>query len=286
MDAHLPESRPTIKRMEVSGRDRLANQARVMKTFQEVSRRSARAFTLIELLVVIAIIAILAGMLLPSLSKAKEGARSVICKNNLHQIALGFLMYTDDSRDFLPWAGDIDRNLVPDWVFGGQPNTDTANPKRWADRGYGFHAESGSVFAYVTGMSRAIPHSDAYTNSFPVYRCPSTGAIGRALRVTFSVNGMIDADRSHPSGVKLTTVNDPSKKILLANEDPKTMHNASFHPGSGASAVKGTFTVHNGRANFAFVDGHAESMKHRLLIDILNGKNRLDRIYFDPTFTE
>jgi prepilin-type N-terminal cleavage/methylation domain-containing protein/prepilin-type processing-associated H-X9-DG protein len=242
-------------------------------------------FTLIELLVVIAIIAILASMLLPALSKAKEGGRSVVCKNNMHQITIGMLLYVDDSSDFFPWAGGVDRNLPPDWVFGGQPNSDTADPRRWKNVGYGHHAESGSVFSYVTGMPR-VPHRDSYTNSFPVYRCPSTGAIGRALRVTFSMNGMIDADRGRPRGIQMTTTAAPSKKFLLANEDPKTMHNASFNQGPGASAVRGSFTFHNGRANFAFMDGHAESLRHKLLIDILNGRNNLDRIYFDPSYAQ
>ncbi len=64
-----------------------------------------QGFTLIELLVVIAIIAILASLLLPSLSKAKDDGLGASCLSNVHQIGLGVLMYADDNRQYFPDPG-------------------------------------------------------------------------------------------------------------------------------------------------------------------------------------
>ena len=67
-------------------------------------REKFQGFTLIELLVVIAIIAILAGLLLPALAKAKTKAQGILCMNNGRQLMLAWRMYIEDNRDTLPFA--------------------------------------------------------------------------------------------------------------------------------------------------------------------------------------
>ena len=79
-----------------------------------------RAFTLVELLVVIAVIGILAGLLLPVLSNAKEAARKVYCANNLHQVALATFIYASDNKENIPifWEWLHDRNRPTDLTTG------------------------------------------------------------------------------------------------------------------------------------------------------------------------
>ena len=72
----------------------------------------------------------------------------------------------------------------------------------------------------------------------------------------------------------------PTQKILLVNEDPATMRNASFKP--QGTSLRGRFVIHDGRINVGFIDGHLEAMKDRKVRDIQTAAQQ--RFYFDPYY--
>jgi len=251
--------------------------------YRKCPHRQQSAFTLVELAVVAVIIGIIAALLLPAFEKARGQGRSAACRQNMRQLALGFYLYADESESYLPWAPtETDRNLAGDFVFGGPDASqiDASNPVSWQERGFAYHAESGSVFSYVTGQARETPHKDANPAVSQAYRCASTGRLGAALRVNFSMNGLLDASHplATPRGIRYTSINNPSQKILLVNERAETMVSAGFIPGEEPGRDK--LVSHQGRANIAFVDSHVESVSLKTAAEMLSASQR--DFWFDP----
>jgi prepilin-type N-terminal cleavage/methylation domain-containing protein len=222
-----------------------------------VVRTPSRAFTLIELLVVIAIIAILAGMLLPALGRAKLKATMANCHSNQRQLALAFTMYAGDNQErMMPYtSGSITYNgggiyVASDLAAGTPVNLAETQTK--------------------DQLKRTSPLY-AYANNPGTFHCPGDLRYRRLqvgsgwAYVSYSrANGMngLAWDNQQPF-VRTSQINAPSKSFIFLEEaDPRGYNQGTWVMEYGGW-VDPFAIFHSIVSTFSYADGHGESRKWR-----------------------
>ncbi len=203
-------------------------------------------FTLIELLIVVAIIALLAGMLLPALNKARDKARAISCVSGIKQIGLAFIQYANDNRE---------------WFVAANSAWDAPVQQYWCGR-----KESGR-FEPKGGIMDYLGKSDA------IRRCPSMPDVVNADNYGcggYGYNGdYLGGGWNGVPSVRMAQVKKPSQTIAFADSlqfddgnlsRPMEMHTISppYYP-DPAYAYYTTPDIHfrhSNHANFTWVDGH------------------------------
>lgn len=232
-----------------------------------------RGFTLIELLVVVAIIVALIAILVPSLSRAREQAKSVYCLNNLRSFALANEIYADECDN---------------WYVPLKVNADT-NYQQWFKRPlFRQIANIQSDNTYPSYFTRNLMCPDAtYALDHPVSanRYDMSYSYGmNATDIADSINPLIN---SGYYGIRRTAVLVPSQRYLVMDSNDWWVHiiNSTLYV-SEAPPQSPTYTMaasyrHSGGINLAYYDGHAETQSRKTVdrIFLWSNRNRMNFWY-------
>jgi prepilin-type N-terminal cleavage/methylation domain-containing protein len=249
-----------------------------------VGPRAKKGFTLIELLVVIAIIAILAGMLLPALAKAKTKSQGIFCMNNGKQMMLAIQLYAHDNGDFLPPNPD-DGNTKAYWNWcpgqGGKGGAQEFNPDILNNPDLAMLANYG--IKHMMYKCPADKRMGKYQGTDTTKRgttipAARTFAMNQAVGTEPSVSGgkvsvdgpWLDNSTSHTRNKTYFcygkmgdfTRPGPSMTWVLLDEDYSSLNDAAFAVGCRTPEwIDWPGTYHNMACGFAFADGHSEIHK-------------------------